>query len=76
MEHLLLKIKEQLRKEQEARKYSEEKVKEFIEARTEEYEARASEPRRQEVNVTVSRPNYALFEEIAGKIWKKAKDDD
>jgi DNA-binding response OmpR family regulator len=39
MEELLLKIKEQLQKQQEARKYSEEKVKEFIEARAEEHEA-------------------------------------
>jgi YesN/AraC family two-component response regulator len=42
MENLLQKIKEQLQKQQEARKYSEEKVKEFIEARAEEHEARAS----------------------------------
>jgi DNA-binding response OmpR family regulator len=39
MEELLLKIKEQLQKQQEAKKYSEEKVKEFIEARAEEHEA-------------------------------------
>jgi len=42
MEDLLRKIKEQLQKQQEARKYSEEKVKEFIEARAEEYESRVS----------------------------------
>jgi len=42
MEDLLRKIKEQLQKQQEARKYSEEKVKEFIEARAEEHESRAS----------------------------------
>jgi len=42
MEELLRKIKEQLQKQQEARKYSEEKVKEFIETRAEEYESRAS----------------------------------
>jgi DNA-binding response OmpR family regulator len=46
MEDLLRKIKEQLRKQQEARKYSEEKVKEFIEARAEEHEARASAKQR------------------------------
>jgi DNA-binding response OmpR family regulator len=39
MEELLRKIKEQLQKQQEAKKYSEEKVKEFIEARAEEHEA-------------------------------------
>jgi DNA-binding NtrC family response regulator len=38
MENLLRKIKEELQKQQEAKKYSEEKVKEFIEARAEEYE--------------------------------------
>ncbi len=42
MEDLLRKIKEQLQKQQEAKKYSEEKVKEFIEARAEEHEARVS----------------------------------
>ena len=42
MQDLLRKIKEQLQKQQEAKKYSEEKVKEFIEARAEEYESRAS----------------------------------
>jgi broad-specificity NMP kinase len=42
MEELLRKIKEQLQKQQEARKFSEEKVKEFIEARAEEHESRAS----------------------------------
>lgn len=41
MEDLLRKVKEQLRKQQEAKKYSEEKVKEFIDARAEEYESRA-----------------------------------
>jgi hypothetical protein len=44
---LLLKIKEQLRKQQQARKYSEEKVAEFIEARTEEYESRTSAEHKQ-----------------------------
>jgi DNA-binding NtrC family response regulator len=39
MEDLLRKIREQLQKQQEAKKYSEEKVKEFIEARAEEHEA-------------------------------------
>jgi DNA-binding response OmpR family regulator len=42
MEELLRKIKEQLQKQREAKKYSEEKVKEFIEARAEEHESRAS----------------------------------
>jgi DNA-binding response OmpR family regulator len=42
MEDLLRKIKEQLEKQQEAEKYSEEKVKEFIEARAEEHESRAA----------------------------------
>ena len=42
MEELLRKIKEQLQKQQEARKYSEEKVKEFIETRAEEYETRTT----------------------------------
>jgi broad-specificity NMP kinase len=42
MEELLRKIKEQLQKQQEAKKYSEEKVKEFIEARAEELESGAS----------------------------------
>ena len=42
MEDLLQKIKEQLQKQQEARKYSEQKVKEFIEARAEEYESKAT----------------------------------
>jgi broad-specificity NMP kinase len=42
MEELLRKIKEQLQKQQEARKYSEEKVKEFIETRVEEHESRTS----------------------------------
>jgi len=48
MEDLLRKIKEQLQKQQEARKFSEEKVKEFIEARAEEHEARASAKHRPE----------------------------
>jgi DNA-binding response OmpR family regulator len=38
MEGLLQKIKEHLKKQEEAKKYSEEKVKEFIEARAEKYE--------------------------------------
>lgn len=42
MEDLMRKIKEQLQKQQEARKYGEEKIKEFIETRAEEHEARAS----------------------------------
>jgi DNA-binding NtrC family response regulator len=41
MEDLLRTIKQQLQKQQEAKKYSEEKVKEFIEARAEEHEAKA-----------------------------------
>jgi two-component system response regulator ResD len=45
MEALLLKIKEQLQKQQETGKYSEEKVKEFIEARAEEYDSRTSAQR-------------------------------
>jgi DNA-binding response OmpR family regulator len=45
MEELLLKIKEQLQKQREARKYSEEKVVEFIEARAEEHESRTSAQR-------------------------------
>ena len=45
VEELLRKIKEQLQKQREARKYSEEKVKEFIEARAEEHESRASKKR-------------------------------
>ena len=40
MEKLLDTIKEHLQKQQEARKYSEEKVKEFIEARAEEHETK------------------------------------
>ena len=47
MEELLLKIKEQLQKQQEAKRYSEEKVKEFIETRAEEHESRASAKRKQ-----------------------------
>ncbi len=42
MQDLLRKIKEQLQKQQEAKKYGEEKVKEFIEARAEEHEAKTS----------------------------------
>jgi DNA-binding NtrC family response regulator len=45
MQDLLQKIKEQLQKQQEAKKYSEEKVKEFIEARAEEYETKTSTKR-------------------------------
>ena len=48
IEELLRKIREQLQKQQEARKYSEEKVVEFIEARAEEYESRASAKDKQE----------------------------
>jgi DNA-binding response OmpR family regulator len=40
MEELLGRIKEQMQKQREARKFSEEKVKEFIEARAEEHESR------------------------------------
>ena len=47
MEDLLRKIKEQLQKQQEAKKFSEEKVKEFIEARAEEHESRATARRKQ-----------------------------
>jgi DNA-binding response OmpR family regulator len=47
MEELLRKIKEQLQKQREARKYSEEKVKEFIEARAEEHESRTTAERKQ-----------------------------
>jgi len=46
MEDLLRTIKEQLQKQQEAKKYSEEKVKEFIEARAEEHETKARAKRR------------------------------
>jgi len=46
MEDLLRTIKQQLQKQQEAKKYSEEKVKEFIEARAEEHEAKARAKRR------------------------------
>ena len=42
MRELLRKIEEQLQKQQEARKYSERKIKEFIEARAEEHAAKAS----------------------------------
>jgi hypothetical protein len=38
-------FKEQLQKQQEAKKYSEEKVKEFVEARAGEYESRTSAKR-------------------------------
>jgi len=48
MQDLLRKIREQLQKQQEARKYGEEKIKEFIEARAEEHEARASAKHRPE----------------------------
>jgi DNA-binding NtrC family response regulator len=41
MENLLHKIKENLQKQQEAKKYSEKKVREFIEARAEEHESRS-----------------------------------
>jgi DNA-binding NtrC family response regulator len=41
MEDLLRKIKEQLQKQQEAKEYSEDKFKEFIETRAEEYESKA-----------------------------------
>jgi DNA-binding NtrC family response regulator len=46
MENLLHKIKERLQKQQEAKKYSEKKVKEFIETRVEEYESTARATRR------------------------------
>ena len=45
MEDLLRKIKEHLQKQQEAKKYSEEKFTEFIETRAEEYESRTSAKR-------------------------------
>jgi DNA-binding response OmpR family regulator len=45
MEGLLLRIKEHLRKQQEAKKYGEEKVKEFVETCAEEYESRTSTKR-------------------------------
>ena len=45
MEDLLRKIKEHLQKQREAKKYSEEKVKEFIETRAEEHESRTSAQR-------------------------------
>ena len=47
MGEFLKTIKEHLRKQHEARKFSEEKVKEFIEARAEEHESRASAERKQ-----------------------------
>jgi hypothetical protein len=40
MEELLRKIKEQLQKQQEAKKYSEEKVVEYIETRAKEQETK------------------------------------
>ena len=46
MENLLRTIREHLQKQQEAKKYSEEKVKEFIEARAEEHERKARAKRR------------------------------
>jgi len=46
MEGLLRKTKEHLHKQQEAKKYSEEKVKEFIEARAEQYESRTTANRK------------------------------
>jgi len=46
IDEFLKTIKEHLRKQQEATKYSEEKVKEFIEARAEEHESRVSAKRR------------------------------
>jgi len=46
MPDLLRKIKEQLQKQQEAKKYGEKKIKEFIEARAEEHEAKARAKRR------------------------------
>lgn len=42
MEHLLNAIKEHLRRQQEAAKYSEEKVKEYIESRTKELDTKTS----------------------------------
>ena len=45
MNTLLGTIKEHLKKQQEAGKYSEEKVKEFIEARAEEHESRTTAQR-------------------------------
>ena len=45
VESLMLKIKEHLQKQQEAKKYGEEKFKEFIETRAEEYESRTSAKR-------------------------------
>jgi hypothetical protein len=45
MEELLRKIKEHLQKQKEAKRYSEEKVVEFIEARAEEHESRTSAQR-------------------------------
>jgi DNA-binding NtrC family response regulator len=54
MEDLLRKVKEQLQKQQEAMKYSEDKVREFIEARAEEYEARTREKRRSENQLPVA----------------------
>ncbi len=42
MEDLLQKVKEQLQRQRESIKYSEERVREFIEARAEEHDARTS----------------------------------
>jgi DNA-binding NtrC family response regulator len=42
MEHLLSTVREYLRKQEGAKKYSEEKVKEYIESRTKELEAKTS----------------------------------
>jgi DNA-binding NtrC family response regulator len=47
MGEFLKTIKEQLRKQQEAKKFDEKKVVEFIEARAEEHEARVSAKRKQ-----------------------------
>jgi hypothetical protein len=41
MENLLHKIKEHLQKQREAKRYSEEKVGEFVETCAEEYESKA-----------------------------------
>ncbi len=48
MEDLLRKIQEQLEKQQEAKKYGEEKIVEFIEARAEEHTAKTSTKRAKE----------------------------
>jgi DNA-binding NtrC family response regulator len=47
IDEFLRTIRDHLQKQQEAMKYSEEKVKEFIEARVEEHEARESSKRKQ-----------------------------